>query len=426
MYQLLHRSSISWCDENCNVGNQPDSAWSHWRQKNCCSATLCPNADDNVHGTGFVLPTGHLLCPSCFTNWEAEILTKLNLTRSQQCAKDEKGTCSGCTLATAPSRTRLRHLMVRGHLRDLCYHFLNHLPPNTMNQVVCILQRELCDLHSTLDRKYLLGVPSRIYTSVLGWLAWNYSALLSQPITSMPPLDVGQSEPWAMVCYNHPPDTRTFRKRTDDETFSSMGADEGSWTELHPSHPANLGWDGRVTPIASSQSRLGWARYIPLVLFPATGPSHCAAPAYALHPAGRRQESLLLCGNLVFGPPYLTRRPCLFHARRTLSLAAVFPAHGASWAGLAFVRCETQTRPMRRTGERCRSEWRVLAPVIVGERPRASQEPPPDPLSPLRRPSWCEAAKRPTGADRGRISVAGRISAVSGASQRPPGFAGCS
>jgi hypothetical protein len=113
---------------------------------------------------------------------------------------------------TAPSRTRLRHLLVRvctrGHsgLRDICYHFLHHLPPNTMNQVVCILQRELCDLHSTLrlDRKYLLGVPSRVYTSVLGWLAWNYSALLSQPITSMPPvpLDIGQSEQWAAVCYN--------------------------------------------------------------------------------------------------------------------------------------------------------------------------------------------------------------------------------
>ena len=71
-----------------------------------------------------------------------------------------------------------------------------------MNQMVCILQRELCDLHSTLDRKYLLGVPSRVYTSVLGWLAWHYSALLSQPITSMPPLDIGQSEQWATVCYN--------------------------------------------------------------------------------------------------------------------------------------------------------------------------------------------------------------------------------
>ena len=158
----------------------------------------------------------------------------------------------------------------------------------------------------------------------------------------------------------------------------------------------------------------------------------CAVPrglrrtGVSLHPACRRQESRYLCGNLVFGPPYLTRRPSVLYARRTYLLTILHHTHGASWAGLAVVRCETQTRPIRRTGERCRSEWRVLASFIVGERPRASQEPPPDPLSPLRCPSQCEAAQRPTGAERGRISVAGRISAVSGASQRPPGFAGCS
>ena len=44
------------------------------------------------------------------------------------------------------------------------------------------------------------------------------------------------------------PGHSTFRKRTEDETFSSMGADEGSWTEIRPSHPANLGWDGRGIP----------------------------------------------------------------------------------------------------------------------------------------------------------------------------------
>ena len=104
------RPAVNWCDDNCNVGNQPDSAWSHWRQKSCCSTNFCPNADDNVHGTGFVLPTGHLLCPSCFTDWETEVLTQLNITASQPCFKDAKGTCSGCTLTTAPSRTRLRHL----------------------------------------------------------------------------------------------------------------------------------------------------------------------------------------------------------------------------------------------------------------------------------------------------------------------------
>ncbi len=161
MYQLLHRSAISWCDENCNVGNQPDSAWTHWRQRNCCSAASCPNADDNVQETGFVLPTGHLLCPSCFTNWEAALLDQLNITKSQPCFKDAKGTCSGCTLATAPSRTRLRHLLVRCHLRDLCYHFLHHLPANTMNQVVCILQRELCDLLFFLESSFITHSTGR-------------------------------------------------------------------------------------------------------------------------------------------------------------------------------------------------------------------------------------------------------------------------
>ena len=48
----------------------------------------------------------------------------------------------------------------------------------------------------------------------------------------------------------------------------------------------------RDAPIASRQSRLGWAMYTPVVLFPATGPSHCAAP-----------ESLLLCGDIAVGPP---------------------------------------------------------------------------------------------------------------------------
>jgi hypothetical protein len=87
-----------------------------------------------VQMTGFVLPTGHLLCLSCFTDWEAALLAQLNITRAQPCFRDAKGTCQGCTLATAPSSTRLRHLLVCGHLRDLGYHFLHHLPSNTMNQ----------------------------------------------------------------------------------------------------------------------------------------------------------------------------------------------------------------------------------------------------------------------------------------------------
>ncbi len=99
----------------------------------------------------------------------------------------------------------------------------------------------------------------------------------------------------------------------------------------------------RDIPIASRQSRPGWARYVPLVLSPATGPFHCTAAAYKFHPAGRRQESRYLCGNLVFGPPYLKRRHCVLYARRTCLMTDLHHTHSASWAGLAFVRRETQT-----------------------------------------------------------------------------------
>ncbi len=169
MYRLLHKSAASWLSDNSDIAAQPDSPWSHWRQtrKNCCSSSSCPNADDNARMTGFVLPTGHLLCLSCFTDWEATLLAQLHITRTQRCPRDAKGTCPGCTLATSPSR-RFLHLLVCGHLRDLCYHFLHHLPSNTSNQVVCILQRELCDLYSTLDRKYLLGIPARIIQCWIG------------------------------------------------------------------------------------------------------------------------------------------------------------------------------------------------------------------------------------------------------------------
>jgi hypothetical protein len=112
-----------------------------------------------------------------------------------------------------------------------------------------------------------------------------------------------------------PPDTRTFRKRTEDETFSSMGADEGPWTELHPSHPGNLGWDRRGIPLSCFSPR----RTRPIAPHRRTRSTQRARP---------RQERHHLCGNLVFGPPYLARRPCVLNARRTCSLTILHHTHG--------------------------------------------------------------------------------------------------
>jgi hypothetical protein len=114
-----------------------------------------------------------------------------------------------------------------------------------------------------------------------------------------------------------PPGHSTFQKRPDEEAFLR-------WTR--GPRPTDT---HRIQVISAGMREIDQ-----LVLFPATGPSHCAALAYTLHPAGRRQESRYLCGNLVFGPPYLIRRSSLFHARRTCLLTAAHPTHSGSWAGL--------------------------------------------------------------------------------------------
>ena len=114
-----------------------------------------------------------------FSVLPGHVLAQLNITPDSTLSPRRERHLSGLP----PSRARLRHVLVRGHLRDLCCHSRHHwhrhlsdLPSNTMNQVVCTLQREPCDLYSALDRKCLLGIPARTYHSVLGWLGWHYTA----------------------------------------------------------------------------------------------------------------------------------------------------------------------------------------------------------------------------------------------------------
>ncbi len=76
---------------------------------------------------------------------------------------------------------------------------------------------------------------TEVLLTLLSWLSFSHAVRFTR---------TGGCSMWC----HHPPDTRTFRKRTAHETFSSMGADEGSPTEIHPSHAGNLGWDGRGIP----------------------------------------------------------------------------------------------------------------------------------------------------------------------------------
>ncbi len=58
--------------------------------------------------------------------------------------------------------------------------------------------------------------------------------------------------------------------------------------EGRASHPGNLGREGRRLP----------SSFFILVLYPATGPSLCAAPAYALHPAaGDRKADIFAAAS---------------------------------------------------------------------------------------------------------------------------------
>ncbi len=57
----------------------------------------------------------------------------------------------------------------------------------------------------------------------------------------------------------------------------------------------------RALLLPGSQSRPGWMRDAPIVLFPATDPSHCTEPTYTCRPAGLRRGWPHLCGDLAFG-----------------------------------------------------------------------------------------------------------------------------
>ena len=131
----------------------------------------------------------------------------------------------------------------------------------------------------------------------------------------------------------------------------------------------------------------GMGEVYPPRAFPRDGPVPLRRTGVLAPPSGPATGKLISLRKPRFGPPYLTRRTCVFYARWTYLLTSLHHTHGASWAGLAFVRCETQNRHERRIGERCWSQWRFLASLVVGERPSAPQESPLDPLSPLRCPS---------------------------------------
>ena len=202
MYHTLLKAAAAWVSANTLTSALPNAAWNAWIQRGVCAVPTCTSTPDTAQLHGFVLPTGHLLCQTCFEVWETAIKGQLQITAAQPCAKDAKGNCTGCTLTSSHSRLGLRRQFIRSHLRDLCHCLFRHLPSNTANRLVIILHRELRDLHLTLDKEHLLGIPASIYGSLLGWFSWHYSRATPVPIASTTAKDPAPSEHWATACYN--------------------------------------------------------------------------------------------------------------------------------------------------------------------------------------------------------------------------------
>ena len=126
---------------------------------------------------------------------------------AQPCARDARGT--RLSVKAAPCLHRLHEPSVeaealacpRPAARPLLplspFPALEHRQPSGLHLAAGALRPTL-----HLGSEVSTWHPCPHILSVLGWLGWHYTAVLSQPITSMPPLDPSQSEHWATVCYN--------------------------------------------------------------------------------------------------------------------------------------------------------------------------------------------------------------------------------
>ncbi len=105
---------------------------------------------------GMVLLGGQLLCPPCHPKWETHVRREMGFIHNHRCPRDADGRCLHCTMEDVSARSKLRHLLVRGQLRDLIHQLFSHLPQNTQGQVANVFYREARDLHRGQDHAFLI------------------------------------------------------------------------------------------------------------------------------------------------------------------------------------------------------------------------------------------------------------------------------
>jgi hypothetical protein len=177
-----------------------DRAWELLITEGTCCGHDCQTDADVTRSKGMVLLGGQLLCPPCHRKWETHVRKEMGFIHNHRCPRDADGRCLHCTMEDVSARSKLRHLLVRGQLRDLIHQLFSHLPQNTQGQVANVFYREARDLHRGQDHAFLISVPVGLHTKILSLISWHYKNFTAKLITGVPPSNPADTEPWAMAC----------------------------------------------------------------------------------------------------------------------------------------------------------------------------------------------------------------------------------
>ena len=160
-----------------------DRAWELLITEGTCCCHDCQTDADVTRRKGMVLLGGQLLCPPCHRKWESHVRKEMGFIHSHRCPRDTDGKCLHCTMEGVSARSKLRHLLVRGQLRDLNYQLFSHLPQNIQGQVTNIFYREARNLHRGQDHAFLISVPVVLHAKILSLISWHYKNFTAKLIT---------------------------------------------------------------------------------------------------------------------------------------------------------------------------------------------------------------------------------------------------
>ena len=214
-------------DPNGRVPVRSDRAWERLVSEGTCCGLECQTDDNVTRAKGMVLLGGHLLCPLCHRKWEAHVRKEMGFSRNPCCPRDADGRCLRCTMEDVTARSKLRHLLVRGQLRDLVHQLFSHLPNNTRGHVANVLYREVRDLHRGQDHAFLISVPVVLHAKLLSLIGWHYKNFTAMLITGVPPGNPADTEPWAMACVEALGAIQ-LRQSEDRQAASQGGSHQGA------------------------------------------------------------------------------------------------------------------------------------------------------------------------------------------------------